>query len=218
MREPFVGVGTGRCGTNSLVEIVNACDKTIATHEAYQMFWYETNKRVGDLIVDMHESQNGGILRGEVSQACGPHVGSLRSSFKGLKVVCLHRDRESTVESFMNFGSNLIRPHDKKKWVDGTMGVGIRANAQRCFPLIDGIDARQAYGFYWDFYEALMERITEPVMHMQVDELSGDLDPLFDFLEIPECDRKYSEKRKFFTADEVDEIRKEMTRGKSKPR
>lgn len=211
-RTPFVGIGTGRCGTNSLAKIVGACENTHTTHEMYQLYWYETNSRLGDMIRDMRERGKKGILRGEISQAVGPHVGELRSSFPDLKVVCLHRDKASTVASFMNFGSFMIRPQDKRKWVEGCMGNDARANAQRAFPLIDAVTTEQAFGFYWEMYEEIMRRIAAPVLHLDVTNLSKDekVTELFEFLQIPADDRRYLEQRKFFTAEEVTTIRRKM--------
>jgi len=220
-RAPFVGVGTGRCGTTSLDRIVNACSNTRVTHEAYQMYWYEVNSRVGDLIRDMREGGSTGVLVGESSQACGPHVSNLRSAFSGLKVVCLHRDQESTVESFMNSLPPMLRPGDKMKWIDGAMGDTTQARASKCFPLIDANNARQACGFYWEMYESLMSQITDPVFHIGVEELNDDsrLSEMFEFLGIPADDIVFLEKRKFFTSEDAEDRKKELIRGTSgKPR
>ena len=95
-RTPFVGVGTGRCGTNSLTEIVDACKNASVTHERYQLNWYEVNENLGKMLSEFRAIAKDGVLAGDVSQANAPHVGELRSSFPALKVVCLHRDKTST--------------------------------------------------------------------------------------------------------------------------
>jgi len=215
-RTPFVGVGTGRCGTTSLCQIVQACKNVTVGHEIYQLHFYGINSELGKMIKDFRTLAKRGILCGDVSQPTIKHIGNLRASFTDMPVVCMHRDKASTVASFVEYGTHYIRPQDKKKWADGSMGNNLRANAMKCFPLIDAISPEQAYGFYWEFYEALMEKVAPPVFHMEMDALNSDtqLSRLFDFLSIPESDRVYIEQRKFWAQEVVQEAKKERARGR----
>lgn len=213
MRTPFLGIGTGRCGTNSLSRIVGACSNTCVTHEKYGLFWYEITSDIGDLIRDMRASSKSGVLWGEVGQAVGPHVENIRSSVRGTKVVCLHRDKQETVQSFMDFKSYLIRPSDKRHWAERSSmdNMSDRALFHKRFPLIDAWTVSQSYEFYWEVYEKLMEKIRDPVLHMNVEELNSDnrLVELFDFLEIPEVDRVFVKKRRYFTSVDVRRLQRD---------
>ena len=61
----------------------------------------------------------------------------------------------------------MIRPGDKRAWVDRCMGDDYRARAQQSFPLIDATTPRQAFGFYWEYYQSVMAKIAGPVFHME---------------------------------------------------
>lgn len=216
-RTPFVGIGTGRCGTTSLSVIVGACKKTICTHERYQLSWYEVNEEHGRLIRQFRESAENGILIGDVGCSLVTGIGHFRSSIPKLKVICLHRDKNETVESFRKFGWQKLRPDDKRAWLDRCYSSNghFTATVIKAFPIIDAINADQACGFYWEFYEALMAKIAEPVIHIRTEELSQNLtlEKIFDFLEIPNSDRVYVEDRKLFTSEYVEEKKKEIMRG-----
>ena len=215
-----MGVGTGRCGTTSLAKIIDYCKNTFVGHELYQLMWYEVTSELGRMIIEMRKVARSGVLCGDTSSAYLPNIGHLRDSFKDMPVVCLHRDKESTVESFMDYGLRCIRPGDKQGWVDRCMGPNVRAKAQGCFPIIDAATHHQAFGFYWEFCEALMEKIPEPVCHLDINDLNDDakLHMLFDFLSIPECDRLYMEERRFWTRKDAQAFRKEMSRAGPPPR
>lgn len=208
-KAPFIGIGTGRCGTNSLRRIVSACNNYQVTHESLQFHWYELDDKIGKLIRDMKEHTKLGIVRGEVSQALLPWIADLRSGVPDLKVVCLHRDKAETIRSFMEYGSHMIRPRDKRKWSDGARGI--RASAVRCFPVIDAASPEQAFGFYWEMYEEMSALVAEPVLHIRTEELNEDskVGELFDFLGVPLEDRILIEKRKWWTSEDAAVVRKE---------
>ena len=143
-RTPFVGVGTGRCGTHSLCHILNACENVVVGHEGYHLYWYRTNEEVGRLVRFLRDGKRENVLRGNIGQANLPHIAELRSSIKDLPVVCMHRDKDATVESFVRYNGYMIRPRDKRAWIDeqGTrnrdprMQNGRGPLVARCWPEI----------------------------------------------------------------------------------
>lgn len=185
---PFLGVGTGRCGTNSLAKIVGACKKTNVTHELFRIPWYEATEDLGHCIRLMREDRQSGIIRGEVSCHMLPHIEGLRDPLGSLNVVCLHRDKYDFVESAEANLKELLRPGDQKRGISGQL-----------YPVIDAVDSRQAWEFWWEFVEATMGEITPPVFHMQMADLNKDhrLIALYDFLGIPQENRVLPEIRKY---------------------
>ena len=215
-RAPFVGIGTGRCGTTSLAYIIDGCRNVKATHERWSLLWYGVDDRVGDMIRDFRESSKNGVLVGDVGQSIGRNVGHLRASFPDLKVICLHRPRDEVIKSFHDYGWQKLRPDDKRAWMDKCYETkdSFVARSIKCFPVIDGYTVDQACGFYWDYYEAMMADIKHPVFHIQTDELNDDskIHLMFDFLEIPDADRNLIHKRKHWTKEQVEAFKKEASR------
>jgi hypothetical protein len=166
------------------------------------------------MLIEMREYGKKGILWGEADICTARHIGTMRSSVRDLKAVCLHRNKEDTVESYMKHGSRMLRPQDRQKWLDGCRGGedDIRSNAVKCYPMIDAFTTRQAFEFYWEYYEAMVATIAEPIIHLDVEDLNDDdcIKDLFDFLEIPDDDRVFIEKRKFYTSEDVETIREEI--------
>jgi hypothetical protein len=214
---PFIGVGTGRCGTTSLAEIIDACENVRCTHEAYSFAWYEIDEEVGSLIRDLRRASEADLMLGDVGQSLISHLPELRSSIHALKVICIHRDKQGTVDSFTRYGWQKLRPGDKRRWIDKCYHSDgdYRVRSSRAFPVIDGITADQACGFYWEMYESMMRRIRQPVLHIQMEELNDDarLNAVFEFLEIPERDRVFIEKRKFWTIEEVEAKKRKIASG-----
>ena len=218
LRMPFVGVGTGRCGTTSLQKLVQACKNVRCSHERYQLHWYKVNKELGRMIKEFRELGKRGVMGGDVCSGNVKHIANIRSSFMGMRVVCLRRDKEETVRSFMNYAFNhVLRPGDKRGYIEATGDLdSIQAKASGCFPLIDAYNPEQAYGFYWEMYQKLMDAVPEPVFNIRTHDLSDDdkIVELFDFLEIPEKDRRFLEKRKFWSNEEIQPIKEAMNRAR----
>lgn len=188
-RPPFIVVGTGRCGTVSIAEIVNMCPNTFVTHEEHLLPWYKQgDPMIGTIIRDGKQHQKDGITRGWVGFQYLPHIGEIRSALRDLKVVRLKRDKEGTVKSFCRFASFMIRPCDKRKWEDNK--VGRARQYVVTFPVIDAWTPKQAFEFYWEYYTARAASISEPVFDIEMTDLNDPerLKELFSFLEMPEAD------------------------------
>ena len=198
----FVGVGTGRCGTQSLKHILSACKNTEVTHEAYPSEWYKAGPRIGQLILKMRDS--GDTLTGEVSCNILPHINRIRDAIKDLPVICLHRNRDEVVESFEKFLPPLLRPDDRRSRMNMLEMDGWNPDKVMRWPVIDAATPTQAWRFYWEYAEKLMSIVKSPVKHIWMKSLNDDfcLTELFDFLDVPIGDRVYSNRRVWNSSEE----------------
>ena len=207
----FIGIGTGRCGTKSLTNIIKACKNTRVSHEHFPSNWYAPGPNIGRLIIGMRSGKHPSFpttgrstLIGEVSCALLPHVQAIRDPVPDLRVICLHRNREDVVKSFMSWmvPSNL-RPSDRVLRAEKFSGTNIPDVVER-FPVIDAATPEQAWGFYWEMAEKLMEAVKEPVKHVWMNSLNDDytLESIFDFLEIPSQDRVLCDRRVWNSSEE----------------
>ncbi len=197
----FVGVGTGRCGTNSLTRIVGACRDTSVYHERYIGPWYGAPNR--ELLLRIEESKS--ELFGEVQCQLLPHLAELRRRWPDLPIVCMHRAEDEVVKSHIDNIRPMLRPIDKKGGVT------------EHYPVIDAHTHKQALHFWWRLYEEATQGIPGKVIHLGMSELNDDdrIVNLFDFLGIPENDRVLLEHRRYgmqgFELDDTEiKVRKRM--------
>ncbi len=201
---PFIGIGTGRCGTQSLARIVAACKKTVVSHENYKSDWYKAEAPIEKMIDAAKRAQRNGSLFGEVSCHLLPHVPMIASKIPGLKIIVMQRDMDGTVDSLLRWckGRDSVRPLEQIRLHNSEEGFERRLAGR--FPLIDAADSKQAWEFYFQMYASAVEYIREtfPVKVMDMDELNGDLDDLFDYLDIPAANRRYPEERVYNSFEE----------------
>lgn len=214
---PFIGVGTGRCGSHTLVNITSACKKVACLHESMQIPWYdaEGDPKIGQLIRRFREHRQEGIISGEVGPNYIQHIISLRQAHPDLKVVCMHRNRDEVVESFLEYGTSMppLRPVEKYKWADGCLGPErMDAKITDCFPIIDAATRRQSIEFWWEMYEKMAEDVAKPVFHITTKSFNSRsvVESLFDFLEIPLDNRVYIQVETFWSMDEVRDVRHKL--------
>ena len=111
------GCGAGRCGTKSLAKLLNQQSGTVITHEGAtrlepEVRWLTWDHTRGYLppwnptwdasaMVDelVQQLQAMGRISGDISFAWCRYVGLLEKH--GARVICLRRDREETVASFL---------------------------------------------------------------------------------------------------------------------
>ncbi len=204
MTTKFLGIGTGRCGTKSLMAVINSCQNCKATHEAFLTPWESVD--IKELLnwFTAHEKYNL-IALGDISLNNLPKIVPLRKKIPNLKVVHIWRNKEQVAKSFIKAHQNISRilPQSKKlaNWHSTRMirywpGLHPLAGSGSIFPAIDANSVIDSYRKYWDYY---MKRAAEleNVYLMNIEELNTrkGLDRLFDYLEIPEEARCYKKFR-----------------------
>lgn len=91
----WIGIGTGRCGTQSLASIFSVA------HEPQLHAWNETHRSMREFWRFRAQDQ--------VNFSLARHIGVLREVDPQLKVVCLYRETEATVRSHLRV--NRIGPN-----------------------------------------------------------------------------------------------------------
>jgi hypothetical protein len=174
MNKLIIGVGTGRCGTKSLVRLLGQQPATHATHERFQdrvrwngpsglwplRLWQDTARREGPPI------------RAEVALHWTPHVETLLKwadqSGRVLRVVGLKRDREETIESYLRW-----KP-DADHWSYHAHRSQSADDWDHCYPPeMEAESKREAIGLFWDRVYGILESIEdERVKVFQTEELN----------------------------------------------
>lgn len=190
MRPPFIVFGTGRCGTSSLYKMLSSCENVSVLREQnpYMVNWYKPDEtKLQNLVQWFKKKSSKGQLSGSVARYWLPHIEWIRRQIPEVKLICMHRDKKGTVESWMRWkgGSrNRLRPGRSWKF--------------DVFPLIDAHTNQQSYEFYWEMYEE-WSRSIEGVYHVNMLDLNDKLrvEHIFEYLEIPERDRVFLEKTQY---------------------
>jgi hypothetical protein len=141
-----IGLGTGRCGTQSLAVVLNRQDGARVTHERYgAIAWQGDEERVA-AFVRLSATSPGLDLAGDVGFYYLPYVEQILAIVPNASFICLKRDRKATVDSY------LTKTPRKNHWTQHN-GVEWRFDAwDRCYPKYAADDKAEAIGLYWDDY------------------------------------------------------------------
>lgn len=187
----FIGCGTGRCGTTSLKNLVNGCTDVICEHERRPLLPWEFNEN--RFLQRMKWfSESSASLTGDVAHYYLPYLEKCVQTFEDVKIICLERDRQDVIESFMwkTHWRNSWTHHDGSYWV-------IDPVWDSTFPKYDISDKAEAIGKYWDEYHlrirSIAGRFPGNVQIFDIDALNrrSGQESIFDFLNIPENHRQY---------------------------
>lgn len=193
-RIPFIVFGTGRCGTTSLHKMLVNCENTsvLGEHSPYKVNWYKPDEsKLQGLARWFKRESNKGLLPGSVARYWLPHISCLRKKVPELKLICLHRNKEDTVKSWMKWKAAPGKPPRDR------LRPG-RRHMYDVFPIIDAHTIQQSYEFYWEMYEE-WSRSIKNVYHVDMLDLNDKtkVADIFDYLEVPEQDKVFLEKTRY---------------------
>jgi hypothetical protein len=145
----WFGIGTGRCGTESLATLLNQQRQTHITHESKRLPWEVPRDGARR---ELHRlSLRPSPIVGDVAFYYLPYIRRLLEDPR-VRVVALRRDRTQTVESY------LRKMEGRNHWsTQGHRDDGW----DRCYPTYEEPDLRSAIGRYWDEYYAHVEQLVE---------------------------------------------------------
>ncbi len=148
-----LGCGTGRCGTGSLAALLNYQEDSAVSHEcrphlSWNAPWKDRCERLTTI------AGRSARIVGDVSFW---HIVSLSRVFEAFpeaKVICLQRDKQETVDSWLALvsyeGSNYWQDHNGLQWK--------HVKHDRLFPDFNhATGVRDACGMWWDWYYARAE-------------------------------------------------------------
>jgi hypothetical protein len=148
-------------------------------------------------VADAHACSKANILFGDIAPYWLPHISRIKDIYPALKIICMKRSKTETVKSFLKKcpGYSQLRPQDKHfspEW-------------WQQFPTIDAPSIQSAWEFYWDFYYAEVDKLTD-IFLVETNDLNHDrcIEGIFDYLSIPAEDRIFISRRKFNRIDETE--------------
>ncbi len=146
----MIGLGTGRCGTTSLASLLNSAKGCGVTHEEDRirthLSWDFSRDGIEKALKTM-ESRPEGVV-GDVAFYYLPYVAHIAEARPDTTFICLRRDREETVESYMK------KTEGRDHWRPRT---GKADPWDRLYPKFEAEDKRTAIGMYWDFYHETVD-------------------------------------------------------------
>lgn len=137
-----IGLGSGRCGTRSLAELLNLQPDSLVTHEALPMPW-NRKPDVTSLMIGKLLERTTNII-GDIGYYWINYVEDLLSARSEAKFICLKRDRQEVIDSMWDFTRGL-NVHPTDDWF-------------RMYPRYSA-DLKEAVGFMWDHYYAIADRL-----------------------------------------------------------
>lgn len=162
------GLGTGRCGTNSLAALIALQPGAIGGHERRgpRIAWTGGEHEVDRVLDEITaELAGGATLVGEIGLYYLPYAVRIRARFPEVRFVVLQRDRASTIESF------LEKTADKSNHWAPTRRFARHARWDHCFPTYQAVLPKaEAIGRYWDEYYAMTDALerAEPATFLTV--------------------------------------------------
>lgn len=196
-RTILIGCGTGRCGTTSLAKLIGGCKDAVCEHERRPLLPWLFNEDLFQERVKWFSTSKAAVT-GDVAYFYLPYLEKLIGVLPGLKIVCLERDRQAVIDSFMwkTRWQNRWNDHDGTEWAKDAVW-------DQTFPNYDIMDKQGAIGAYWDDYRIRIRRIANKfplnVLLVKMEELNTfkGQQSIFDFLDMPEKNRRYVEKPRY---------------------
>lgn len=190
----LIGCGTGRCGSTSLARLVGASAGAHCTHERRPLMPWVFSQELFDERVRYFSGAPTSII-GDVAYYYLPYLDRLLDALPAARVICMRRDREQMIRSFMEWTRwrNHWYDHDGTEWVRDHVWDATH-------PKFDIPDKQQALGAYWDDYYRQIGLVAEAhpgrVQVIELTEINtrAGQERVLDFLEVPGDRRRYPEK------------------------
>lgn len=158
----IIGLGSGRCGTGSLAILLNMQPTACVTHEGFvPLPWIKSFTHFKfnfEFIINTYP----GNFVGDVAFYHLPYVEWYMSYNPETKFVCLKRDKQDTLKSFIRlsdkFNNNHFTDRTSKYWNDNwVLDDDDSAKFRNCFPKFDA-NRNEAVSNFYDLYYLNAER------------------------------------------------------------
>lgn len=144
-----LGIGTGRSGTVSLANLLDAAPGTHITHEALpRLPWEYAEAPLAQHLKQFRERSE--AIVGDVASYWLPYIEEILRRWEDVRIIYVERERAAVVDSFvikMKGKKNHWMHHNGRRWRRDR-------NWDQCFPKYDVDDMATAIGLYWDEYAA----------------------------------------------------------------
>ena len=164
MKKIIFGLGTGRCGTVSLAAALNSCENSLITHEGKGVGEKLNEARIllpwnrNPLLLERKLEQISGrehSLVGDVAFYYLPYVEIILGKYPDSKFVCMKRNRDETVNSYMK--KTVKRNHWQEWMPKSTWNKDLKWDP--CYPKYEAKDKSTAISKYWEEYYIEAERL-----------------------------------------------------------
>ncbi len=174
----ILGIGSGRCGTLSLAEVLNRQPGTFVTHEEPpRLPW---RREPGDRVIRerfarFRRTRQGDRL-GDVASFYLPYVEDAIALEPSIRVVCLRRPREEVIRSFCRW-LDRVHPLPTNHWAENPApGWYHEPIWTRIFPQYQTQNREEGIGRYWDeYYEKVDDLVARYPGHVRVFETDSAL-------------------------------------------
>lgn len=192
----IIGLGSGRCGTQSLSKLLNDCAYVHCTHERAPSLGWEWNEENYQIRLEQFKKQ---FTHWDVDLHYLPYVERFIEDLEKLKFVVLKRDRQEVIDSFdVKTKLNGAWPVRKKEWSD--------------YFNIKKTKKKDVIGAYYDSYykeiDRLLEKYPDKIKMFATDDLNTKQAELYEWCEIPEKDWRFKEKPVYNTIEQAIEYHK----------
>ena len=197
----ILGIGSGRCGTQSLAALLNGCSQVNVSHEFrergdkhYRLSWY-FNKVEANRRLNLLKNLKGNYV-GDIAHYYLNYIKYFQKHLDNLKIIYLYRDTEEVIESFMRKTKQVgNRCHWLPKWHEDMIKNRYTHEPwTKTFPqFIHAKDKRDAIRMYCKKYKN--RALSIPNVHLfNTKDLNNKtkLDYLYNYIGIKKQDRNYN--------------------------
>ena len=158
----IIGLGTGRCGTTSLTELLMRQEGVAAMHESRpRLSWVRNAQCLQRKMEHIRRLPNPVVA--EIGFYFLPYVEDILEFWPSAKFVCLKRDKEAVVDSYMRktHGRNHWMRHDGVQWRKDRIWDPL-------YPKIDAEHKREAISKYCDQYHHRAVELEKSIRNFQI--------------------------------------------------
>ncbi len=152
-RRIILGMGSGRCGTRSLASLLDLQLGAKVTHEEHPLLmWRSASKgKIERRLERMLRSREEAVV-GDVASFYLPYVEAAIEFDPAIRIVCLRRPREETIQSFCQW-LDKVHPLPTNHWAKRpAAGWHHEPIWTQIFPQYETTDRLKGIGRYWNEY------------------------------------------------------------------
>lgn len=161
----LIGCGSGRCGTESLASLIDNCSSWKCTHERKPVLPWQVDQDKLRNRINLFQDRT---KYGDVAYYYLPYIEDMIRKVDDLVVVCLKRNKEDTVNSFMAKVSyyrdkpkNHWEEHDGERWYKDDKFDPTFPNIKAPSDLPQEEYRRYQISRYWEEYYQWAENMAE---------------------------------------------------------
>lgn len=162
LRKFIIGLGTGRCGTNSLADLLNMQPGINISHEyLFPLPWNFSLEVIQRRIYDLRKKN------GDVAFYYLNYVEHINSVYPSSKFVCLKRDKAGTIMSYMKKSENRNNwiEHNGNKWSKSKFFYN-------SYPKFDVELKEEALDKYYELYYSKARKLEETMPNFKIFDLN----------------------------------------------